>query len=210
MRNYFTGASTALLLAGFLTLAGCGGGDTDDLAIDTTAVTPGFEEAQEMVATAMLEPTEGNTARGTVTFTQVNGTIRVEAEVMGLAPGEHGFHIHENGDCSNNAEAAGGHFAGEGTQHGAPDAPVGQRHVGDFGNITAGDDSTATFDRDDSMIAFTGTNNIVGRAVVVHAGADDLQSQPSGDSGARVACGVIEMEDGMMQGGAAMTDTTAL
>ena len=96
-----------------------------------------------------------------------------------------------------------------GTPHGGPHAPVGQRHVGDFGNIEAGADSTATFERTDSLVTLSGMNSVVGKAVVVHAGADDLQSQPSGNSGARVACGVIWMEGdmGLMQD-TTMTDTT--
>lgn len=199
-----------LLLTGFLTLAGCGGNNEVDLTTDTTMTDTGLTGIeQETVAIANLEPTQGNNTRGTVTFTQMGEVVRIQANITGLAPGQHGFHIHENGDCSNNAEAAGGHYNPAGTPHGGPHAPVGQRHVGDFGNIEAGADGTATFERTDSLVTLSGMNSVVGKAVVVHAGADDLQSQPSGNSGARVACGVIWMEGdmGLMQD-TTMTDTT--
>src|SRR5690606_26037103 len=143
----FAGLSFALLTAGFFGLAGCGGGGGDEMAADTTAVDTSMTTTdmdREEVAVAMLEPTEGNTARGTVRFTALDGAFRVEADLTGVPPGEHGFHVHENGDCSNNAEAAGGHFNPQGHPHGAPDAPVGQRHVGDFGNVEAGADSSVT------------------------------------------------------------------
>ena len=90
-----------LLLTGFLTLAGCGGNNEVDLTTDTTMTDTGLTGIeQETVAIANLEPTQGNNTRGTVTFTQMGEVVRIQANITGLAPGQHGFHIHENGDCS--------------------------------------------------------------------------------------------------------------
>ena len=213
MKARFATLPLVVLAAAFLTLAGCGGGEEVDLDVDTTGVVTDMGQEEEMTAVAMLEPTEGNNARGTVTFTQMDGAVQVQADLTGLAPGQHGFHVHENGDCSNNAEAAGGHFAPQGNPHGAPDAPMGQRHVGDFGNLDVGADSTANYTRVDSLIALEGMNSIVGKAVVIHANADDLQSQPSGNSGPRVACGVVQMQGAgmdMMQDTSAVADPATL
>jgi Cu-Zn family superoxide dismutase len=125
-----------------------------------------------------------------VTFTQVDEGLRIVADIEGLSHGKHGFHIHEYGDCSApDGTSAGGHFNPENKPHGAPDSE--DRHVGDLGNITAGPDGTAHYDRTDSMISFDGPRSIIGRAVVVHADEDDLESQPTGNAGPRVACGVI-------------------
>jgi Cu-Zn family superoxide dismutase len=142
-------------------------------------------------AMASLAPTEGNQARGTVTFTAADKGVRVVAIVSGLTPGEHGIHIHEKGDCSAaDASSAGEHFNPTGAPHGGPDSD--QHHIGDLGNITADSSGSATLDRVFSYLALEGDNSIIGRAVVVHSGRDDLTSQPSGDAGTRVACGVIQ------------------
>jgi Cu-Zn family superoxide dismutase len=141
-------------------------------------------------AVAVLHPTEGNTAHGIVTFTIVNDSVKVVADVQGLAPGKHGFHIHEYGDCSApDGTSAGGHYNPFGAEHGAPTDS--NRHVGDLGNIVANQDSVAHFEWVDHMLELNGAFTIAGRAVIVHAGEDDLVSQPTGDAGPRVACGVI-------------------
>jgi Cu-Zn family superoxide dismutase len=126
-----------------------------------------------------------------VRFTRVAGGVRVVAEVEGLAPGgRHGFHVHEFGDCSAaDGMGAGGHFDPTGEPHAGPDHP--RRHVGDLGNLEAGPDGRARYDRIDRRLALGGPRSVVGRAVIVHAKADDLVSQPTGDAGGRVACGVI-------------------
>lgn len=147
-------------------------------------------------AVAVLRPTEGNAANGRVTFTSVEGGVRVVAEVSGLSEGPHGLHIHENGDCSApDASSAGGHYAPDGSPHGAPNDPAGQRHAGDLGNIEASDDGTARYERIDTVIQMSGPASILGRGVIVHSGQDDYTSQPSGDAGDRLACGVIEAAD---------------
>lgn len=168
------------LVAGILS---CSQGEMDESNDDG-----GVSEISSAVA--VLHPTEGNEAGGVVTFTRTETGVEVVAEVEGLTPGEHGFHIHEFGDCSApDGTSAGGHFNPHGTEHGAPSGS--QRHVGDFGNISAGEAGIATYDRVDSLITFSGENSIIGRGVIVHAEEDDLVSQPTGAAGARVACGVI-------------------
>lgn len=146
-------------------------------------------------AVAVLSPTQGNQAKGTVTFQAAeNGTgVRVVADITGLTEGEHGIHIHEKGDCSApDASSAGGHFNPTGMPHGGPDSP--EHHLGDLGNITADASGTGHLDRVFSFLSLTGTNSIVGHSVIVHGGRDDLTSQPTGNAGGRVACGVIELK----------------
>jgi Cu-Zn family superoxide dismutase len=144
-------------------------------------------------AVAELKPTEGNKVSGTVTFSSRNGTVLVVADLEGLEPGKHGFHIHENGDCSApDATSAGGHFNPDNTPHGAPENLPAQRHIGDLGNLEADADGKAHLENVDQLISLEGPNAIVGKAVIVHAQPDDLSSQPTGNAGPRVACGVIE------------------
>ncbi|MBD3377545.1 superoxide dismutase family protein [candidate division KSB1 bacterium] len=150
-------------------------------------------ESSEMMVTdaiAVLHPTEGNNAHGTVTFERGENGIVVCGLIEGLTPGKHGFHIHEYGDCSAaDATTAGGHYNPEGVEHGARTDEV--RHVGDLGNIEANEEGMATFEFTDAHLALDGPHSILGRAVVVHANEDDLTSQPTGAAGPRVACGVI-------------------
>ncbi len=148
------------------------------------------QEAAITKAIAVLHPTEGHEAHGTVTFTKSESGMDVTADVEGLTPGKHGFHIHELGDCSAvDGTSAGGHFNPDGKAHGAPTAAV--RHVGDLGNIAAEADGKAHLEWTDTHLSFGGPHSIIGLAVIVHAAEDDLTSQPTGDAGARVACGVI-------------------
>jgi Cu-Zn family superoxide dismutase len=146
--------------------------------------------AEVKKAVAVLQPTKGSSVTGLVTFTKVEGGVRVVADIAGLTPGEHGFHIHDFGDCSApDGMSAGGHFNPEGHQHGAPDADP--RHIGDLGNITADANGKAHQDRVDKLLAFEGDRSIIGRSVIVHEKADDLKTQPTGNAGGRVACGVV-------------------
>ena len=149
------------------------------------------EHAENLAhAVVVLSPTEGSETQGIVTFTQVESGVLVVADIVGLEPGAHGFHIHEFGDCSaSDGTSAGGHFNPGGTEHAAPSAS--HRHVGDLGNVTADDSGTAHYEYTDTHIVFTGPNSIIGRGVIVHAGEDDLTTQPTGAAGARVACGVV-------------------
>lgn len=193
----------ALTVAG--TLAACGGSPQENtMARNRPEAAPPIQVPPPAsmpllgrTATATLRPTEGSEVRGTVTFTTVEGGVRVTARVTGLTEGDHGFHIHEYGDCSApDGTSAGGHFNPDGSPHGAPMNPPSARHVGDLGNIHAGADGVATYDRVDTELAFDGPHSILGRGVIVHEGADDLTSQPTGNAGARVACGVIGIAKG--------------
>lgn len=151
------------------------------------------EESKDIEkAIAVLNPTKGNKTNGIVKFHRVENGIKVTAEIEGLSPGKHGFHIHEYGDCSTeDGTSAGGHFNPYGLPHGAPSDE--KRHVGDLGNITANEKGIAKFEMVDTLISFIGKNSIIGRAVIVHEGEDDLKTQPTGNAGARLACGVIEI-----------------
>lgn len=138
---------------------------------------------------AAIAPTQGNTAKGEVRFYKVDGGVRVLAKIEGLTPGKHGFHVHEKGDCSApDASSAGGHFNPNNAPHGAPTADRSARHAGDLGNLEAGPDGKAQYDRVDAVLDY---GQLTGLSVLVHAGEDDLTSQPAGNSGARVGCGVI-------------------
>jgi len=151
-----------------------------------------YQAAGPSRAIAVVNPTEGNKVHGLVTFTKVGDSVKVVAEINGLTPGKHGFHIHEFGDCSSkDGAAAGGHFNPAGKPHGAPtDA---NRHEGDLGNIDAGADGKAHLDLTDSVLKLDGAGSIIGRGLIVHANADDLKTQPTGNAGGRLACGVIGM-----------------
>ena len=146
-----------------------------------------------LAAMAVLTPASGSKVQGVVNFFQEFGQLRVEANFTGLTPGEHGFHIHEHGDCSApDASSAGGHFNPAGMVHGGP--MVANRHVGDFGNLKADGSGRARYSRVISNLKLKGDASIIGKAIIVHERADDLKTQPSGDAGGRVACGVIEMK----------------
>ncbi len=139
---------------------------------------------------AIINPKSGSDVVGAVTFTEVEGGIRIIADVGGLMEGKHGFHIHELGDCSaDDGSSAGGHFNPGNQSHGGFDSEV--RHVGDLGNLEANKYGFAHYDRVDSVITLEGENSIVGKSVVIHDGEDDLQSDPTGNSGSRIGCGSI-------------------
>lgn len=160
-------------------------------ALTTWAQTPAEKSSTPLKAVALLHPTAGNQVSGTVTFTEVADGVQVRAEISGLTPGNHGFHIHEFGDCSAaDASSAGAHFNPTNKPHAGPDAA--ERHEGDMGNVQADASGKARLEYVDHQISLTNAQrSAIGRSVVVHAKADDLKSQPAGNSGARVACGVI-------------------
>lgn len=141
-------------------------------------------------AVAVLAPTKDSTVKGTLTFTRSVSGVAVTGEISGLKPGTHGFHIHEFGDCSApDGASAGGHFNPTGQPHAAPSADA--RHVGDLGNIEAGADGVAKLAVNDTKLALEGESSILGRGVIVHTNADDLKTQPTGNAGGRLACGVV-------------------
>jgi Cu-Zn family superoxide dismutase len=145
-------------------------------------------------AKAHLDGRSGSPVSGDATFTDKGGKVEVVIEASGLTPGNHGVHVHEKGDCSaSDASSAGPHFAPGGGAHAGPtDAG---RHGGDLGNLEAGADGKAKLTiTSDKITVAAGEHSVVGRAIVIHADADDLKSQPAGNSGSRVACGVIAKE----------------
>ncbi len=141
-------------------------------------------------AIAVIAPTAGNTAKGTVTFTKAAKGLQVAVEISGLTPGKHGFHVHEFGDVSApDGTSAGGHFNPTGEDHGAPGAD--KHHAGDMGNLEADASGVAKVTLTQEKLTFEGANSVIGRSVVVHAKADDLKTQPTGDAGGRVGVGVV-------------------
>lgn len=148
-------------------------------------------------ATANLQPTKGNQAKGTVTFTPTDDAnkVKVQVHLSDLKPGSiHGMHIHEKGDCSAaDASSAGDHFNPAGKPHG--DRSVREKHAGDLGNVEASSAGkvSATFDVDDISVS-DGQQGIIDKSVILHEKADDLKTQPSGNSGSRIACGVIKFQ----------------
>ena len=142
-------------------------------------------------AVANLEPTKGNSATGTVTFTQDGDVVRVHAELSGLKPdAEHGFHIHEKGDCSSgDGMSTGGHFNPAGKPHGPQG---GEHHAGDMPAVRADGygNASATFELKGISIG-GGAADIVGKGLIVHRDPDDYRTQPTGNAGPRIACAVI-------------------
>ena len=183
--------STLLALA--LLATGCA--DSPDPVEDTVdAVGPAASGPQ--VAVAEIAEVDGSGVSGTVRFTSLDDAVEIRYDLVGLSPGLHGFHVHANGDCSADstgtpAGAAGGHFNPLSSPHGGPDSTRTKRHAGDRGNIEVGPDGTTRGVSVDSLLAFDGPTSVIGKALIVHGGQDDLSSQPSGDAGPRVGCGVI-------------------
>ena len=158
---------------------------------------PGAAHSHEnvMTSTAVLVATSGSAVSGTLKFREAKDrVVHITGTIEGLTPGKHGFHIHVNGNCdAPDGASAGGHYAPAGGRHGAPDSA--DRHLGDLGNIVADENGRAEVDVTASgiTIALMGTASVGDRSIVVHAAEDDF-SEPAGNSGARVACGVIESD----------------
>jgi Cu-Zn family superoxide dismutase len=160
------------------------------MAFYAHAAGQGVKTGQTEKAISILHPTGDSGVGGVVTFTRQKDGMHIAADMQGLSPGQHGFHIHEYGDCSAlDAGSAGGHFNPTGKPHGAPADK--ERHAGDLGNLSADTQGRARYESTDKIISFEGPTSVIGRAVVVHADPDDLTSQPAGNAGSRVACGVI-------------------
>ncbi|AMU96852.1 superoxide dismutase family protein [Xanthomonas citri] len=156
------------------------------------------EAAATTTATAELKPTKGNDVKGTVTFKTVDGALRVTGQLSGLKPNtEHGFHIHEKGDCSApDGSSAGGHFNPSQSDHGNISAEP--HHGGDMPNIKSDAQGNASIDGPVSSNVNLGKADqfdIAGHAVIVHADADDYKTQPTGNAGGRLACGVITTDN---------------
>lgn len=166
---------------------GCREARVDSSGVDQAA------RPEHWKARARLQSAAGQDVQGEVLFQETGEGVRVKVVARGLTPGMHGFHVHELGDCSApDFESAGEHFAPGGHPHGAPAA---SSHAGDFGNVEADANGTVETEVMAGHVELKpGSRSITGRAIVIHAQPDDLTSQPSGNAGARVACGVIELE----------------
>lgn len=169
---------TTLFTAFILTAIGC----TQTVEKEGTNST--FDHS-ELVATVM--PVGESGVSGSVTFNETEEGVSIEGSFEGLETGNHGFHIHQYGDCrAEDGTSAGGHFNPAENDHGAPSDM--ERHMGDLGNIEAGEDGAAAVSYVDKTVSLS---QILGRGIIIHAGEDDLTSQPTGAAGSRVACGVI-------------------
>ncbi len=168
--------------------------DYQEQSSDQTADEEANDAESSMVKTAIAQvrPTKLGDVEGTVTFSAAEDgrEMHVAVELAGLEPGLHGFHVHEVGDCSaDDASSAGGHFNPNDTLHGSPDAA--EHHAGDMGNIVADDNGRVFAELTFRGLSFSGPASILQKAVVVHSDKDDLESQPAGNAGSRIGCGVI-------------------
>lgn len=143
-------------------------------------------------ATSNITAASGSLVSGKLRLAPSPNGVRITGEIGGLAPGSlHGFHVHEAGDCSAaDASSAGGHFNPGATAHGSPQGRI--RHAGDIGNLLADADGVARVNARITGVSLgNGADGILGRALIVDAAPDDYRTQPSGNAGARIACGMI-------------------
>lgn len=158
----------------------------EEMEVEESVVQPAYVKAVSVV-----HQLGESRVTGQVNFQATEGGVQVTAEINGLEPGNHGFHIHTYGNCTaTDGTSAGGHFNPGNNEHSSP--IVTNRHMGDMGNITANEDGVAIIDYVDNAISI---DQIIGRGIIVHAGEDDLTSQPSGAAGARIGCGVIGIQE---------------
>lgn len=178
-------APSLLAIGASLALAACGAD-----APDAEETVPAAEEAPAAeIATAEIKDTEGNVV-GTAMITGEDGALRVNVDVEGLPPGPHGAHIHAVGDCSApDFSSAGGHWNPGDTNHGTNSEPP-NPHAGDIGNLEIGESGAGSL-TNTSDGTWAGLFDEDGSAFVIHADADDMESQPSGNAGARLACGIF-------------------
>ena len=173
------------LICGLIALIGC------EIVHDTLTISTSSKQA-----IAIINPTSDSTVTGMAVFTQSGNSIELSIEVKNSSPGVHTVHIHENGDCSSpDGKSAGGHWNPTEVAHGK--WGEGEFHLGDIGNITVGDDGSGTIELSTELweIGTGSILDVVGKGIIVHAGADDFMSQPSGNAGARIGCGVIELAE---------------
>ena len=194
--NYFLFLGAASLMVA----CGPGTNNSGGELSDSLGIAPGSPAevndnlGTELMATAEISAASGSNVTGTATFSQAgDGPVRMAIRVENLTPGEHAIHLHETGDCSApDATSAGAHWN-------PTDDPHGKRgengfHAGDIDNLVAGEDGVATLEMefDDWSIGGSDDTSILNKAVIIHADADDFESQPAGAAGGRVACGVIQ------------------
>lgn len=197
---------SAVAVMSLLTLAGCKKDQNIDAAteegagqptINTTAPPPEPETVAQESATATLQGAPEDTDfKGTITITPEGDGVKVVAHLEGVdTDGEHAFHVHETGECTHGEgtkhfTSAGSHFNPTGAEHACP--PTEPRHAGDLGNVQvtegAGHAEITT-----NLLSLSGPNSVVGKAIILHAKADDCKTQPTGDAGDRLACGVVTL-----------------
>lgn len=191
MKNIFI-----LLMALTLSAVSCKNQKKDTETTEKEIIEVVKEVISPKKVTMALNAKSGSNASGNIVFTEENGTVSMTAIISGLDAGEHAIHIHQSSDCSSDdGKSAGGHWNPTAKQHGKWGDEAGY-HKGDIGNFTADENGngTITFSTDEWCIGCGDENkDILGKGVIVHAGADDFTSQPSGAAGARVSCaGIIE------------------
>jgi Cu-Zn family superoxide dismutase len=177
--------TTFFVFCGLIALIGC-----EKVQKTLTVPTPSTQ------AIAIINPTSGNTVTGMAVFTLSGNTVMLNIEIKNVSPGVHAVHIHEYGDCSSpDGKSAGGHWNPTDVAHGK--WGEGEFHLGDIGNMTVGDDGTGTIELSTELweIGTGSIRDVVGKGIIVHADADDFISQPSGNAGARIGCGVIELAE---------------
>ncbi len=176
-------------------LAGCNAPDAstppaDENAPAAEAVTNAGETPAAERAAADLKTADG-AAAGKATAATINGRVMLTLQVQGLPPGQHGAHVHMTGKCdAPKFESAGGHWNPADAQHGL-DAPAGQ-HAGDMPNLVVDDNGRGTLEYELKGATFAGLMDDDGSAMVVHSSADDQKTDPSGNSGDRIACGIFK------------------
>jgi Cu-Zn family superoxide dismutase len=180
-------------------LAACEKRDASVADADTAPPAPTTEPTapppvNSNMAVAMLAGLKDSTVRGELRLVATAAGVNLSGEISGLTPGtEHGFHIHEHGDCSApDGASAGAHLNPANAAHGGPDATP--RHLGDLPNVKSNEEGRAEVNTTiaGATLRDGGANNLVGKSFIVHARRDDYKTQPSGDSGDRIACGLIQ------------------
>ncbi len=162
--------------------------DHDDSKLEEKAAPAGGDKA-----VAVISPASGSNVQGEATFKEVGDEVKVKLHLENLESGKHAFHLHKKGDCSaSDATSAGGHWNPTNEEHGK--RGHGEFHKGDVANVVANSNGNVEFTMkvDGWSVGGEKKSDILGQAVIIHAGADDFTSQPSGAAGARVACGVIQ------------------
>ena len=180
-------AALAALAAAVAGLAACSTPNQGDARIAATA--------QLTASASVAQPNPQLPVRGTLEFSQLGDTVRVMGVISGLKPNApHAFHVHEKGDCSApDFISAGGHFNPTNQPHGAADSA--HHHLGDMPQLMADASGTARVSFSSKSLTLTGPNSIVGRSIIVHRDPDDVNAQPTGNAGPRLACGVIRAEN---------------
>lgn len=168
--------------------------ETVETTIEETTENETVKEETPVELGVLLEGKSGSSSRAKVKFIEENGLVKMDARLIGLEPGTHAIHIHEKADCSaDDATSSGGHWNPTFEQHGKWGDEEGY-HRGDIGNFEVGEDGNGSISMqtDEWCLGCDDEKkNIIGKAIIVHKGADDFTSQPSGDAGARVSCGGI-------------------